>query len=141
MPMQHRSQTDQTVEYFLAEGEKIGPCARYFVEGVFSTRKHPALGYRTCQGLLRLAKKCGAIRVEAACQKAVDVKAFAYRSLESLLAHNLDQLNRAPIKEHTILHHNIRGADYYRNNTQEETKNADTPNTGETENTQAEWHA
>jgi transposase len=139
MPMHHRSQMEQTVERFLAEGEKIGPWTARFMQGVFTKRKHPALGYRTCQGVMRLAKKYPE-RIEAACEKATRVGGFAYRTLESLLIHNLDQFHRAPASEQKVLHLNIRGADYYQT-TEEESQDAHTPNTGETQKPQIEWHA
>lgn len=119
MPIHHRGQIEQTVGYFLSEAEKIGPWTARFMQGVFDKRKHPALGYRTCQGVLRLAKKYGPARIEAACQKASAVGGFAYRTLESLLVHNLDQVHHAPVLEQKIIHLNIRGANYYQN-TQEE---------------------
>jgi len=119
MPIHHRGQMEQTVGYFLSEAEKIGPWTVRFMQGVFDKRKHPALGYRTCQGVLRLAKKYGPARIEAACQKASAVSGFAYRTLESLLVHNLDQIHQAPAIEQKIIHLNIRGANYYQN-TQEE---------------------
>lgn len=140
MPIHQRNYVEQNVKYFIEEASKIGPCTESFIQGVFKHRKHPALGYRTCQGVLRLAKKYGATRIEAACQKAAGINAFAYRTIESLLLHNLDQTPHMPAKEQKVLHLNIRGASYYQD-TQEETKDANKPNIREAESPQAEWHA
>jgi hypothetical protein len=140
MPLHQRDYVDQSTEYFCAEAKKIGPWALRFVEGVFQKRKYPQLGFRTCQGMLRLAKKYGQARIEAACQKAAAVGGFSYRSLESLLLHNLDQFNRTTAKEQKVLHLNIRGADYYRD-TQEETEDAHTSDIGQAESAQADRHA
>jgi transposase len=42
-------------------------------------RPHPEQGYRSCLGILRLAKRYGAVRLEAACTRAVAVRARSYR--------------------------------------------------------------
>jgi hypothetical protein len=138
--LHQRDYVDQNTEYFCTEAKKIGPWALHFVDGVFRKRKHPQLGFRTCQGMLRLAKKYGHARIEIACQKAAAVGGFSYRSLESLLLHNLDQFNRAPAKEQKVLHLNIRGADYY-GDPQEEIQDAHTSDIGQTESAQADRHA
>ena len=57
MPMHQRNYVDQNSEYFRAEASKLGPWCLQFVDGVFEKRKYPQLGFRTCQGLLRLAKR------------------------------------------------------------------------------------
>lgn len=140
MPMHHREHVEQNAERFVAEAAKIGPWAREFVEGVFKTRRHPQLGFRTCQGLLRLPKKYGIARVETACEKAVAVGAFAFRSLESLLQHNLEQVSRAAPAERKVVHLNIRGPEYY-SKMEEENEHVNATNTGEIEVSQASWDA
>jgi transposase len=140
MPIHQRDYVDQNSKYFLAEALKIGPWSVRFVEGVLEKRKYPQLGFRTCQGLLRLAKRYGPIRLEAACEKAVRMGGFAYRTLESLLLHNLDQLHHVTAKEQKIVHLNVRGAEYYCD-TQEERDNADTSDVGQAESSQTERHA
>ena len=140
MPMHQRNYVDQNSEYFLSEASKLGPWCARFVEGVFERRKYPQLGFRTCQGLLRLSKRYGPERIEIACEKAVRMGGFAYRTLESLLVHRLDQFERAPAKEQKVVHLNIRGAEYY-SEKEEEQNDADTSNNGKTKNSQTERHA
>lgn len=137
MPMHQRDYVDQNAQYFLGEASKLGQWVERFVQGVFETRKHPQLGFRTCQGVLRLAKRYGANRLDRACEMAVRMRGLSYRTLDSILKHNLDQSHRAPAKEKKIVHMNIRGPEYYT----EEQANADESNLGQTENTQAERHA
>jgi len=45
------------------------------VEAILADRPHPEQGYRSCLGILRLAKRYGAARVEAACARAGTVAA------------------------------------------------------------------
>lgn len=84
-------------------------------------------GYRSCLGILRLAKTFGRDRLEAACERAIDINAHSYSSLHSILKNGLDRHPRTRttpsrackgmhclvIDEPTITHPNIRGAGYF----------------------------
>jgi transposase len=75
----------------------------------------PQQGFRSCLGVLRMAKSYGDQRLEAACKRALAIGGASYRSVESILKHNLDQ---KPLPDETatvepISHINIRGAHYY----------------------------
>jgi len=62
-----------------------------------------------------LAKAYSDARLEAACQRAVQLGAYRYKSIESILKHRLE--NQAlPTQQELRLpqdHGNIRGPDYY----------------------------
>jgi hypothetical protein len=55
-------------------------------------RPHPEQGYRSCLGLLRLSKRYGEDRLEAACTRAVAVGARSLPHVDSMLKHGLDRL-------------------------------------------------
>ena len=66
-------------------------------------------------GILRLAKRYGPERLEAACTRAVAARARSYRHVDSILKRGLD---RVPLPAHgarvaPASHENVRGADYY----------------------------
>jgi hypothetical protein len=65
---------------------------------------------------MRLGRRYGDQRLEAACKRALAVKALSYRSLESILKTGLDrQPLPAPTPAHPRRQHdNLRGATYYR---------------------------
>ncbi len=65
-------------------------------------------------GVLRLTKTFGADRLEHACARAVELNAYSYTSLNSILKNSLDRQRRAPATDGpAITHSNIRGADYF----------------------------
>ena len=71
-------------------------------------------GYRTCMGVLRLAKTFGTDRLEHACTRAAELNAYSYTSLNSILKNGLDRQRRAPATDGpAITHSNIRGAGYF----------------------------
>jgi transposase len=116
MPSSHRAQAEWTPSRILAWAEKLGPGTRALCDAILRERPHPEMGFRSCLGILRLAKRYGDERLERACARAVAVHARSYRSVESMLRHGLDA---APLTEATATrgadHENLRGPDYYLN--------------------------
>jgi len=114
MPANHRFRTDWTPERIRRQAARIGPNTEAFVEVIMRERRHPEQGYRSCMGILRLAKTFGRDRLEAACKRAIDINARSYSSLHSILKNGLDRQprTRAP-DEPAITHPNIRGAEYF----------------------------
>jgi transposase len=77
-------------------------------------RTHPEQGFRSCIGIIRLAKRYTPQRLENACKRAVVFSAFNYRSVESILKKGLDsQLVETEQRNSAAVHTNIRGAHYY----------------------------
>jgi hypothetical protein len=64
---------------------------------------------------MRLGSRCGNERLEAAAERALSVRAYSYRSVESILANGLDRkpLAASPTPRAHPLHDNLRGAHYY----------------------------
>ena len=65
---------------------------------------------------MRLAKRYGPERLEAACVRAVAVDARSYRHVDSILKHGLDRLAPAVASVQltlTPVHEHLRGRDYY----------------------------
>jgi transposase len=116
MPSAHRAQAEWTPSRILAWAEKIGPSTRGLADAILADRPHPEQGFRSCLGILRLAKRYGDARLEAACARALSVRARSYRHVESILKHGLDRVvdgdGGAPSQE-PLVHDNVRGRDYY----------------------------
>ena len=114
MPAHHRFREDWTPEKIRRQAARIGSNTEAFVEVVMRQRKHPEQGYRTCMGVMRLAKTFGRERLEAACDRALQINAHSYSSLHSILKNGLDRQRRAPATDGpAITHPNIRGAKYF----------------------------
>jgi transposase len=115
MPKSHQKWAEWTPQRFIHWAGKIGPQTVQLIENILNSRRLPQQGFRSCLGVLRLAKSYGDQRLEAACKRAVAIGGTSYRSVESILKHNLDQ---KPLIDETaavapISHINIRGAHYY----------------------------
>ncbi|MFZ5541049.1 MAG: IS21 family transposase [Pseudomonadota bacterium] len=110
MPAAHRAHREWTPAKLLHWAERIGPSTAAVV------RWQPEQGYRACLGLQRLARACGAERLEAACARALAIGAPLYRSVDSILKRGVDRqpLAAAAAPLPTVAQHdNVRGPDYY----------------------------
>ncbi len=117
MPKSHQAHLQWSPERITRWAHTIGPQTRTLVEALFADRPHPEQGYRSCLGILQLAKRYGAPRLEAACARAVAVRARSYRHVESILKHGLDRVPAPDSSPHggvPVAHLNLRGRDYYR---------------------------
>ena len=114
MPDNHRFKADWTPERIRRRAARIVPHTQAYVEVIMQERRHPEQGYRSCLGIVRLAKIFGRDRLEAACERAIDIKARSYSSLHSILMNGMDRQPRTrTTDEPAITHPNIRGADYF----------------------------
>ena len=115
MPKSHQKWAQWTPDRFIRWAGKVGPHTQTLIETILNSRAHPQQGFRSCLGILRLAKSYGNQRLEAACRRAVSIGGTSYRSVESILKHNLDQkpLAQEQVAEPCIEHTNIRGSQYY----------------------------
>ena len=115
MPSAHRRYADWTPARLRREAARIGPAAAHLVELILSAKPHPEQGFRACLGILRLVRSYGANRVEAACQRGIDIGARTYGSVVSILRNNLDRAYRPQSVPDVppIQHGNIRGGGYY----------------------------
>lgn len=114
MPPAHRYVDAWSPERFLRWAEEIGPETAKLIGVVLDGRRHPQQAYRTCLGILGLAKRYGQSRLEAACRRALPAGIRSYKGIHNILKNKLDQLERdeppaTPLPPHT----NIRGENYY----------------------------
>ena len=114
MPHEHRQYLEWTPERIKLWGKKIGPHTRELMDQIMEHRDHPEHGFRGCLGIIRLSKTYSPERVENACKRALELQAYNYRSVKSLLERNLENLIPGERKNIVPLHANIRGESYYR---------------------------
>jgi len=115
-PKSHQAHLEWTPDRLIRWGREIGPAVAAVVAHILEHKPHPEQGYRSCLGLLTLAKRYTPLRLEAACARARVTGTLTYRSVKSILIAGLD---RQPLDEPLTLqlpaqHAHVRGAAYYR---------------------------
>ena len=82
MPSSHRRYGDWNIERINREALAIGSSTALLCQMILEHRPHPEQGFRSCLGIVRLAKAFGPVRVEAACERALRVGARSYGSVQ-----------------------------------------------------------
>jgi transposase len=116
MPKAHQHYAEWTPTRLIRWAEKTGGACARVVETILASRPHPQHGFRSCLGIMRLGTRYGDDRLEAACRRAMVIGACSYKSIESILKHDLDRqpLPKQPETATTDVHHvNVRGPNYY----------------------------
>jgi transposase len=117
MPKSHQRHLQWTPSRIIKWAGKNGPNTQELITHILESRAHPEQGFRSSLGIMRLARRYCPKRLEKACARALAIKAYSYKSIESILKNGLDQqpLLFEQIKEsRPPTHHNIRGKHYYR---------------------------
>ncbi len=115
MPASHRAHLQWTPAKLISWGQRIGVSTAAVVTWQLEHRPHPEQGYRACLGLLALVRRYSAERLEAACTRAMAIRAPNLRSVTNILKCGLDrQPSLFPATSSpAIEHENVRGPDYY----------------------------
>jgi len=115
MPSSHRRYADWTIGRIRRDAALIGPATVALCDLILEHRPHPEQGFRSCLGILRLARPFGVVRLEAAATRAIEIGALTYGSVRSILDHKLDRYaaHQRAADGAPILHSNIRGSRYY----------------------------
>ena len=114
MPPEHQAMTEWTPSRLISWGEKIGAEVKKQIEALLDSRQHPQQAYRSCLGLLRLGKKFGEQRLNAACAIANSYNVASMKRVESMLVRGYDRLQKESVPETKLPpHQNIRGGNYY----------------------------
>lgn len=109
-PEKHIAVIDQHIDRVLERAFLIGPATFGLVQAQARSRKHPEETLRSAQGILRLAHDFSAAQLEAACARALTLKASSYRAVRTLI-----QTPLAPAASPALdlAHENVRGAEYF----------------------------
>jgi transposase len=115
MPKSHQAHLEWTPSRLIHWAEGVGVATAELVRTILERKPHPEMGYRACLGILSLEKLYSKARLEAASQRAVQLQAFSYQNLKSILRHSLDRQPQTE-PEHSSSsprHENLRGPLYY----------------------------
>lgn len=116
LPSAHQQYLAWSPSRLIQWAETVGPATGTVVAELLARRPHPAQGYRSCLGVLRLERDYGPVRLEAACRRAQAIDAIAYKSVQSILNTGLDQQplpEPAPPIPLPLEHDHLRGTTYY----------------------------
>jgi hypothetical protein len=108
MPKNHQAMADWMPERFGSWAGKIGKRTEGYITWLMEQREQPEQAFRTCTAILHLADNQRAGVMERAAGRALLMRAASVKAFELIL-------KRAAAEPDTpLVHENIRGAAYYR---------------------------
>lgn len=117
LPPAHRAYDSWDSPRLLSWARSIGERTAELVGQLLAARPHPEQAFKSCLGVLSLAKRFGGVRLEAACGRALSLKALSYRRIKNMLENGTETEHQAEFAlepENLPDHENIRGGDYYK---------------------------
>jgi transposase len=110
MPSNHRFVLEQDAHWLLKQAEAIGPHTTQYLKALLQSRSFPEQAYRSCLGVLSLARKFPHPLLETACERAFQAHLRSYKELKAELeALALNTPSPVP----PLVHENIRGETYF----------------------------
>lgn len=116
MPPAHQAVADWSPERFRRWARTVGPETERLIGAVLERYPHPALAFRSCLGILRLAERYEPSRLERAAERSLAFGGASYKSVSHLLKAGLDReaLPATRLRPEPLFHENLRGADYFK---------------------------
>jgi len=116
MASAHQFVNDWSPQKFIDWGANIDERVEAFIIALLEKKQHPEQAYKSCVGVLSLAKKVGNERLINACKRAINYNLYNYKIIQTILSKGLDLLSEDESKEELKLpeHQNIRGNNYYK---------------------------
>jgi transposase len=111
----HKFVNDWNPERFTTWAESIGPETKLMIINILKKKQHPEQAYKSCLGVLGMAKKVGNERLNNACKRALTFNTYHYMAVQSILMKGLDKLDEISSIDlfNMPKHDNIRGEEYY----------------------------
>lgn len=110
----HQFMTEWTPQRFINWGANIDENVEHIIIKILEKKQHPEQAYKSCMGVLSLAKKVGNERLTNACERALEFGVYNYKAVKNILEKGLDKIESEQNKEaQTPKHNNIRGKEYY----------------------------
>ena len=109
---QHRHYLDRSPDYYKAKARTYQPSLGKLFEQIFTQDKYPEQLYKSCDGLLQLARNTSKEQLEQACRIALEYQNYSYSFMRNLLT-NKATLNQQQTPKPLPRHSNKRGKSYF----------------------------
>ena len=111
----HQHYRDRSPEYYRNLSAKISKVLHEYVCLLFEQKRYPEQVYRSCDGLLALARKSDTGALEKACKTAMENGVFSYRFIKNIIENHMEDESVQNSITTLPKHQNVRGKSYYSN--------------------------
>jgi transposase len=113
---QHKYLSEWNPQKFMAMATAIDEVVANYISKILSREMYPEQSYKSCSGVLNLAKRVGKQRLINACKRADSYNLYNYGIIDQILRSKADYIafeDEEPPNPSMPSHENIRGQDYY----------------------------
>ena len=110
----HKHYLDRSPTYYLNKARFKSDQLHELFKQIFNQGRHPEQLYRTCDGLLNMYNKSDSLKVDKACQIAMQYQNYSYQFIINILNNKMTDHEQTDIDKPLPEHKNIRGKDYYK---------------------------
>lgn len=111
----HQHYRDRSPDYYRNVSAKISKVLYEYVCLLFEQKRYPEQLYRTCDGLLALARKTDTEALEKACKTAIEHGIFSYKFIMNIIENHMEDESIQNNITTLPKHQNVRGKSYYNN--------------------------
>lgn len=109
----HQHYLERSPEYYISRAQNLSKNLSVLIARKFECNQPPETQYRSCDGLLRLAKQTNSTDFEKACALAIELENYGYKCLQNIIKYrtfeNVVNTENKPLPTHE----NLRGREYY----------------------------
>lgn len=109
----HQHHLKRSPDQYLQKAEQISELLHRLFQRIFEQSKPLVQLYRSCDGLLHLARKADIRELERACQTALELEQYTYRFVCNVLHNRMEDASRGTPQQALPSHRNIRGKQYF----------------------------
>lgn len=111
----HQHYRDRSPDYYRNLSAKISKVLYEYVCLLFEQKRYPEQLYRTCDGLLALARKSDTEVLEKACTTAMENGVYSYKFIKNIIENHMQDESVQNNNTSLPKHGNVRGRSYYGN--------------------------
>jgi hypothetical protein len=112
IPEEHKIVTGWNNDRFLLWAQKIGPNTKELIQHILDSREYSIQTYRSCMGIMRLAKDIPDETMENASREALLRQTYSYKYFSMILRQMVSGKEK-DYAEKIIQHDNVRGSDSF----------------------------
>ena len=110
---QHRHYLERSPDYYKNKARAYDACLGKLFEQIFTQDKYPEQLYRSCDGLLQLARNTSKEQLRQACEVALAYQNYSYTFMRNLLTNKVTLPTRQQPPKPLPEHGNKRGKSYF----------------------------
>lgn len=110
----HQYYKERSPTYYMQRGYNHSETLYQYIEALFKQDKYPEQLYKTCEGVLNLARKTNLDPFTKACDIALEHQNYSYKFLQQVLENRMTEYPEEPVVKSLPSHGNIRGASSYK---------------------------